>query len=1108
VSEVDPRLAHLSAEERALLFEKLRRRKGQEGRAAPEAGSQPIPRRPEALRGAPAPLSFAQQRLWFLDRLTPGQPLYNIASTVVLDGPLDGASLRRALQQVVDRHEPLRTTFAVAAGVPVQTVASRLEAPLLAADLTVLGDPGHPAVVEACGQLLELPFDLATGPLLRAGLLRLAPERHVLLLVVHHIVSDGWSMNLLVDDLVAFSRRVALPPLPIQYADYAVWQRERLRGERLERLVEVWRRRLGDLPEALALPADRARPPVLSAAGADIPIRFAADVDGRLQAAARAEGVTPFMVLLAVDQIVLARWSGQETFAVGSVVANRSHRELERLIGFFANTLALRADLRGGPTVRALLARLREVTLEAFANQDVPFEKLVEELHPARDPSRPPIFQVSLSLQNTPPPKASFGDLSLSPLAVPLRFAKYDLEAAFDYGERNELRGTLVYSTALFDESTARRLAGHFATVLDALLADREQPVAGLPLLTPAEAAELAAWNRIEPWAVEPAAPEDRFAALAAEAPEAPALVSAAGTVTRGQLDAAADRLARRLRRLGVGPEVPVAVVLPRSPELVLAALAVARSGGVYLPIDPAYPEERIAAVLADSGAAVVLGKELADFKDCTDLEDEERALSSKPAPDPRHLAYVIYTSGSTGRPKGVGLVRGALANLAAASLRRLPVSTGDQATLMAGPAFDASIWEIWLFLCGGAAIHVPDEEIRLSPPRLAAWLQSEGITVTFLPTPLAETLLAEPAAAELPLRFLAAGGDRLHRIDRTDLPFAVANCYGPSEATVMATCNPDVREARPGDRDPSVGWPVDGATVWLLDAALRPVPVGIPGELWIGGAILGRGYLGRPDLTADAYRPDPFAAAPGARLYRTGDLARRRPDGACEVLGRIDRQVKVRGFRVETGEVEAALTAHPAVAQALVLPQGNTALMAYLVTAEEVADAELRAFLRRRLPEYMVPAGFVRLASLPLTPGGKVDLAALERQGARIPAPVARSGMAPRSATERSLAALWAEVLDRGDRGTPSIDESFFDLGGHSLLLTRLQTRIGEELGRDVPLLRLIEHPTIATFAAWLEGEAEPAAPAPGESRDRASRQRQALELQRQRQARRPPGR
>jgi amino acid adenylation domain-containing protein len=1117
MSEVSARLAQLSAEERALLFEKLRRRKEQEGRAAPPTDLQPIPRRPDP---GPAPLSFAQQRLWFLHQLSPGDPSYHIPLTAVINGPLDPGGLRRALRTIAGRHEALCTTFGVLASEPVQRVAPRWEeVPLPVVDLAGIGPDSEPEVLRLGADLFAVPFDLAAGPLLRAALLRLGPRRHVLALTIHHIVSDGWSMDVLIGDLAELSAGAELPPLPVQPADHAVWQRSWLRGERLQELMALWRRRLGGLPEALELPADRPRPPVKSAAGALFRLHLDAATDARVQAAAREEGVTPFMFLLAAYQVLLSRWSGQELFAVGSVVAGRTRPELARLIGFFANTLALRADVSGDPAGRDLLARVRGVTLEAFAHQEVPFEKLVEELRPARDPSRSPVFQVSLSLKNTPRATAAFGGLALTPLEIPVRHVKFDLEAAFDHGGHDELQGALTYSTALFDAATVERMAAHFRVLLAALAEDRERRIADLPLLTPGEVLQLEAWNRTRVRGPE-TPPEARFAALAAADPGAPALVSAAGMVTRGELAAAADRLARRLRRLGVGPEVPVGVALPRSPDLVLAALAVARSGGAYLPLDPAYPAERIVAILADAAAPVVLtrgdlagrlaggGVLVVDPTDRTDPTDRRE----DPAPaDPGHLAYLIYTSGSTGRPKGVGVPRGALANLVAWSLRAWPPAPGERATLMAGPSFDGSVWELWAFLCAGAALHVPEEEVRLSPPRLAAWLRSEGITRTFLPTPLAEALLAEPEIAELPLRVLLTGGDRLHRISRADLPFAVANCYGPSEAAVVTSWNPDAAR-EPGDRDPSVGGPIDNAEVWLLDPALRPVPVGVPGELWVGGEILARGYLGRPDLTAEAYRPDPFALVPGARLYRTGDLARRRPDGAVEVLGRVDGQVKVRGFRIEPGEVEAVLAGHPAVRQAVVLPweaRGDRGLAAYLVAgnvADEIADDELRAHLRRRLPEFMVPALFVRLPELPLTPGGKVDRAALGSLAGRIPPP-ARAVVPPRSATERTLAALWAEVLGRAE---PGVDESFFDLGGHSLLLTRLQTRIAEALGREVPLLTLIEYPTIAAFAAWLETEGDSAAPAipveTGASRDRAARQRQALEAQRRRLAPRRP--
>ncbi|HJX27178.1 MAG TPA: condensation domain-containing protein, partial [Thermoanaerobaculia bacterium] len=579
------RLGHLSPEERSLLFERLRRRK-EEARPVADARARGISRRDGT---GPAPLSFAQQRLWFLDRLAPGEPGYNVPVAVLIEGPLDRVALDRALKAVIARHESLRTTFELREGSPVQIVAScgALSFPVI--DLEGWGGDGSRELERICGEVVHLSFDLSTGPLLRAVLLRQGAERHALILVLHHIVSDGWSTGVLVSDLSALYGGEALPPLPIQYADFAVWQRGWLQGERLEEQLAVWRKRLEGVPELLALPTDRPRPPVKSSAGACAPCSIAAEPGTRAQALARDEGVSLFMVLLAAFQAVLHRWSGQERFAVGTVVANRNRPELESLIGFFVNTLPLGADLEGDPTVGDLLRSVREVALEAFAHQDVPFERLVEELRPERDPGRSPIFQVSLSLQNTPPPRAGFGNLALRALEVPPRHVKFDLELSWEPGERGEVRGVFLYSTALFDAATVERMSGHFRATFQGLLEGRGRRLSELPLLTPEEVAQLEAWNQDGvPRRISP--PEDLFAALAAAAPEAPAVVTTAGVLTRGALDTQAWRLAHRLRELGVGPEVPVGVLLPRSADLVLAALAIARSGGVYLPLDPADP--------------------------------------------------------------------------------------------------------------------------------------------------------------------------------------------------------------------------------------------------------------------------------------------------------------------------------------------------------------------------------------------------------------------------------------------------------------------------------------------------------------------------------------
>ncbi len=1139
--DLNDRLSRLSLEEKALLFERLRLRKDEERRHAPEAALEAtIPRRFLSAGTAPSPpLSFAQQRLWFLDRLAPDDPSYNVPLAARIEGPLDIGALRRSLDAIVARHESLRTTFGVVDGSPVQVIAPTLSFRLPVIDLEGLAA----AETHRLGdELIARPFDLAAGPLLRGALIRLGRERHVLVLILHHIVSDGWSLGILVRELTTLYQEAlrgsggdlaaALPELPIQYADFAVWQRQWLSGERLEAQLAVWKRRLEGMPQVLPLPTDHPRPPVKTSSGATRWLSSTPGLGTRLQAAAREEGVTPFMLLLAVWQTLLHRYTGQEDLPVGSAVANRNRIELQGLIGLFVNTLVLRGDLSGDPPFRALLGRLRAVALEAFAHQDLPFEKLVEELRPERDPSRSPIFQVSLCLQNTPPSGADFGpDVRLEVVDYDPGLVKFDLEASFEPGLQGELHGALTYARDLFDTVTADRMARHLETLLAAALEDRSRRLSEMPLLTTEERRQLTAWNRTGARWPHRAGPAERVGEHAAARPEAAAVVAAGRVLTYGELDRKANRLAHLLRRLGAGPEVAVGVLLPRSPELVVAALAVARAGAVYLPIDLAYPEERIAGTLEDARAPVVLTlEELAERHPALGsgrtvlclgdwIEEEMSTESPQPLGHAENLAYVIYTSGSTGRPKGVGVPRSALANLIAWHHRDLPVHPGERSTLAAGPAFDGAIWELWAFLAAGAEIHVPEEEVRLSPPRLAEWLARQRIAHSFLPTPLGEAFLAEPAAAAVPLRLLYTGGDRLHRIARRDLGFSVVNLYGPSETAVVATFEAASERERP-DRDPSIGIPIANARAYVLDSRLQPLPVGVPGELWVGGETLARGYLHRPDLTAAGYRPDPFSGRAGARMYRTGDLARRRPDGKLEVLGRIDTQVKVRGLRIELGEIEAVLYGHPAVSRAVVMVRqapGGPRLVAYMIAAAVVtpsplsspspspspSDIELRAWLRRRLPEPMVPAAFVRLAGLPLTPAGKVDRYALARL-APPPAPE-RELAEPRSETERRLAAVWAEVLGCDRVG---VGESFFDLGGHSLLLTRLQARLAEQLGREVPLLKLVEHPTVRALAAWLERDAPAAAdgaPEPGEaSRDRARRQREALAAQRQRLAQR----
>jgi amino acid adenylation domain-containing protein len=1012
---------------------------------------------PRALAG-PAPLSFAQERLWFLDRLAPGSPLYNMPSALRLTGSLDVARLEHALREVVRRHEVLRTTFREAGGGPLQVISPEVALDLPVVDLRALPQPEHEARRLAAAEALR-PFDLEWGPLVRAALVRLEDETWNALFNLHHIVGDGWSFGVLVGEVAALYGGSPLPELPVQYADFALWQREWLRGEILESQLAWWQAELEEAPTLLELPTDRPRPATQSFRGALEGFALPAGLAEDLSALARREGATLFMTLLAAFQALLSRYAGrgsQDDLLVGSPVAGRNRLELEGLIGFFVNTLVLRGRLAGqlggetdGPAFRELLARTRSAALGAYAHQDLPFERLVEMLGVERSLAHGPLVQVTFALQNAPTSSVELPGLRLEPEGSQGHTAKFDLSLSL-----SEVDGALVggaeYASDLFDRATVVRLLGHFETLLAGAAADPGRRLAELPLLSATEARQMQVeWNATA--SGEPGEPVHRLVeARAAERPDAPAVVSERGTLTYGQLDRRSNRLARRLRGLGVGPETVVALRLPRSPELVIAALGVLKAGAAYLPVDPAHPAERLDFILRDSGARLLLDDP--SFADL--LGGEEGEL---PSPALRSLAYVIYTSGSTGAPKGTELTHAGLSNLAAWHRRTYGLAPEDRTTLLAGPGFDASVWEVWPALSAGAALHVPPQEIVASAPDLLAWMAERRITQSFLPTPLAEAVLAEGMPQGLGLRVVLTGGDRLSRRPSADVPFALVNHYGPTETTVVSTAglvDPS------GDRSPSIGRPIANLRVYLLDRTMRPVPVGVPGELFVAGAGLARGYRGRPDLTAERFVPDPFDGA-GERLYRTGDLARFLPGGEIEFLGRLDHQVKVRGFRIELGEIEAVLGRHPSVRQAAVLSREGR-LVAYV--AGEGSREDLRGFLAERLPEPMVPTGWVFLESLPLTANGKVDRRALGRIA---PAPLDRDPAAPRTPTEELLAGLWSGLLGLEEVGS---GDSFFDLGGHSLLATRLVSRVRDVFGVELPLRALFETPRLSDLALRIE--------------------------------------
>ncbi|MFJ8628729.1 amino acid adenylation domain-containing protein [Kitasatospora sp. NPDC093550] len=957
-----PQRSALSSDKRRLLAELLRR----QGLARPDAAGLIAPR-PE---GARLPLSFAQQRLWFVEQFAGPSPLYSIACTVRLTGRLDAPALERALGRVVERHEALRTTFRAEDGRPEQVVHPRVEVALPLTDLSALAAGAREAALaELTAQEGRRPFDLGAGPLLRGRLVRLADEEHLLVLAVHHIVADGWSLDILVRELAhhyrpgggALPEAPELPELPVQYADFALWQHERVSGEALEAQLAHWRERLAGAPSAVDLPTDRPRTARQGFAGACFPWRLEGDLATRLTALAREHDATLYMALLAGFTAVAQRWSGQSDLVVGSPVANRNHPQTEGLIGFFVNMLPLRTDLSGNPTFRELLGRVRESALAAYAHQDVPFERIVEEVRPDRDAGgRTPFANLLLVLQNTPESRIELPGLRMDVAAVDTGTAKFDLHLQVTETPQG-LTGLADYSTELYEERTVRRFVDQWLHLLAAAVAAPDTRLDALPLLGAAErAAELAAGAARGATAPRATSLPAAFAEQARLRPTAIAVNCGEEELSYAELDRRSDALARRLRELGVGPESRVAICVEPSVRLVTGILGILKSGGAYVPLDPRHPADRRTYTLADSGATALVADpehaELAVDLPVLTVDQDVAEEPLEPAPlGPDHLAYVIYTSGTTGRPKGALLTHANVLRLFEASAQEVAFGPDDVWSLSHSAAFDFSVWEIWGALLHGGRIAVVPEEARRSPAARHALVRAEGVTVlSQTPTAFRQFADADAEAARagetgppLALRHVVFGGEALEpgalrdwAARHPDGPLLV-NMYGITETTVHVTAHPltSADLAAPGS---VIGHPLADLAVHLLDGRGEPVPPGVPGELCVGGPGLARGYLGRPGLTAERFVPSPLGD--GERLYRSGDLARRLPEGDLEYLGRIDQQVKVRGHRVELGEIEAELGAHPGVRHAAVLPReapgGGPGLVAYLVPGEPAEDA------------------------------------------------------------------------------------------------------------------------------------------------------------------------
>jgi amino acid adenylation domain-containing protein len=1092
----------------------------------------PPPITPASLAGPPS-LSFGQERLWFLHQMEPSAA-YNLQMDLHLQGALDRHALEKAFQEILRRHQVLRTTFSANDEEPAQIVHPTPTSALEIVDLSaVQGARRWGEGRRLREHRASHVFDLSDSPPSRFLLVIYGEDRHELVITQHHIVTDGWSQAILFQELLALysaylkDEPSPLPELPVQYGDFAAWQREWLRGDVLERELSHWRRRLDRLP-VLHMPTDRPRPPLQTFDGAQQAVEIPAGLSAAIRELSRREGATLFAVLLSAFKVLLSRYSGQTDVVVGTSNGNRDRLEIEQLIGFFVNTQVLRTDLSGDPTFREIVRRVASVSLEAVEHQAVPFERLVQEFEEVRDLSRTPLFQVMFIIQNTPLEALEHGaaagrltndlgifrpaeseaeegwrSLSVSGRTGKVRenrASKFDI-TLYLMDTEDGLKGTFEYNTSLFDHATIARMSGHYETILTAVVADPELRLSEVPVLTPVEQNQLVReWNATERDFPTETPVHALFERQAELTPHSPAVELADRRLTYGEVSAASDALARSLRQMGVGKGSLVGIFLERSPEMVVSLLGTLKAGAGYVPLDPMFPPDRLSFMLNDCQARVVLTQRAildlvpessAEVVCLEDLAERGASDSDEPAPPvavgPTDLAYVIYTSGSTGQPKGVKISHGALTNFLLSMKQEPGIGRDDTLLAVTTLSFDIAGLELFLPLLVGGRTVLVTRDVAWDGVALASALRTSGATV-MQATPATWRLLLEAGwEGSKSLRALC-GGEALPR-DLADALLArtgeLWNMYGPTETTVWST----VQHVDTTDGPILIGRPIANTSVYILDAGSRPVPIGVPGELYIGGAGLALGYLDRPELSDAKFVKNPFDDDPTSRLYRTGDQARYREDGSIEYLGRLDSQVKVRGFRIELGEVEAALNDLPSVRAAVASVQeksaGDRRLTAHVIANQDPPPppAELRAELQERLPRYMVPSTFLFVPSFPLTPNGKVDRNALPFPD-ETDEPV-RSYVAPRDEVERAVADIWREVLGREQVG---VDDNFFDLGGHSLLLARVHRQIVRRLETDVTIIDLFQHPTVASLAERI-GRAEAPASSLAWAHERATR-------------------
>ncbi|HGY55853.1 MAG TPA: amino acid adenylation domain-containing protein [Caldithrix abyssi] len=1037
------------------------------------------------------PLSFAQQRLWFLDQMEPGSPLYNIPNAIRMSGELNIEALEASLNKIIERHELLRTAIETVEGQPRLKISETIDFKIAIDDLSHLqGEEQKRESEKISKEEFRTPFRLDQSPLMRARLLKLKEDDHILLLTMHHIISDGWSSGVLIREIVPLysgyvqGKPVSLPPLKIQYADFAHWQRNWLSGKVLEEQIDFWRKTLEGAPPYLELPIDHPRPPVQSANGARLRFEVDAEIAGGLRALTKDENATLFMTLLAAYQTLLYRYSGQDDILVGTPIAGRNRKEIEPLIGFFVNTLVMRTDLSDNPSFRELVQRVRQVALEAFAHQDLPFEKLLDSLNIKRDVSRPPLFQTMFALQNIPRSKVELPGLTLSQIEPDNPTAKFEITLEMAEMHDGSLGGVIEYNSDLFEESSILRLIEHFKSLLNKFARTPDTPISTVRFTEhQEEQLVLEQWNSTQAQYPQEMTVGQLFEKQAALTPQTEAVIYGETRFTFEELNRRANQLAHYLRTLGIKGDMPVGLCLERSAESIVALLGILKSGGAYVPFDPEYPEDRLSDMIQDSGISIMISQQSLEKKLSKDVENlllidtQWPEIAAQPETNPpsnivsTNLAYIIYTSGSTGKPKGVMVQHRSIGNLITALQNRIYNKYKDdhlRVSLNAPLSFDASVKQ-WVTLLMGHTLHIIPQEIRLDGESLLQFITANRIHVLdCVPTQLKFLIQAGFLEKEEWKPYaVIPGGEAIDTKTwqqlREEPQIDFFNMYGPTEATDITT----VCEIKKDSARPSIGKPVANVKTYILDSYLQPVPIGVAGELFIGGANVTRGYLFRPQLTAERFIPDPFTGEKGSRLYRTGDLVRWLPDGNIEFIGRVDNQVKIRGFRIELGEIENVLSRHEAVADCVVVKREDTPgvarLIAYFISKEGTNPGHslLRNYLKEHLPEYMIPAYFVKLDAFPLTPNGKINIRALPEPDDLRPE-LATEYLAPSSENEKILAEIWQNLLGIKQVG---INDNFFELGGDSILSIQMIARARQH-GLQITPVQIFKHQTIKELA------------------------------------------